>query len=355
MKDEDGFFADVLRRANQKGRKGSYDLRHHQAFAEIYAEAILPIEAEDEAYQAPRKLVEGVALAVRLGRKKDGKEPLQARRKPELFYGRVAEGFQSQEELRSVLSERVATRAYLVHLSEESFAAAQACFHTAVEETQSPPAEPFVLQVREEDLDDDGVQEVLTRPLESKVLIISRRSVENGDIRRAVRFFDMCGADRKAALANVGRVVVFVEGYDQDPRELWQIPQARQFFARLWQAVPHLLFFLLPEGPPGQVGSAMFLVTMLHPEPSGRGSSESADSRWRMVINWRWVGEGFLEKGFLAMNAFAARHGIVPSDAAMRSLVARITNELIATRDGSRLSLVAGTQRPQEVDAETPA
>ena len=41
MNDAQTFFEDVLRRASRKDKKGPFDLRQHQALAEIYAEAIL--------------------------------------------------------------------------------------------------------------------------------------------------------------------------------------------------------------------------------------------------------------------------------------------------------------------------
>jgi hypothetical protein len=195
--------------------------------------------------------------------------------------------------------------------------------------------EPVGFKVRDRDVDAGGVREVLARPLGSKALVITRRSVEGDDTSGAVRFFEACGAGRAAALANVGRVVVAVEGYDDDPRELWQIPPARRFFARLWRAVPHLLFFLLPEGPTGQVGSALFLALMLHPDPRG-GPSGAPDGKWYMRIDGSWLATGFLEPGFAAMNAFAVRHGLAPSAPTLRALVGRLDKQL-------RASLTTGT------------
>ena len=39
-------------------------------------------------------------------------------------------------------------------------------------------------------------------------------------------------------------LVFIVCGYDEDPRELAEIPQVRAFFARLVQEWPHWLWFL---------------------------------------------------------------------------------------------------------------
>jgi hypothetical protein len=340
---------EVVRRASAKGKKGSFHLRQHQALAEMYAEAMLPIASDDAALVAPRKLVEGAALAIRLGRKKDGREPWGERRKtPDLFSARVSEALATPEALKSVLAERAVTRAYLEHLDDTAFAVAQACFFgakeaepaagpeldTSVGETGAWPPERVVCHITDKNMHAEGVQERLAWVPGNKVLTISRRSIKELEIRQAVRFFEACGASREAALVNLGQVILIVDGYDGDRRELWQIPQARRFFARLWRAVPHLLFFLLPEGPPGQVGSVMFFITMLHPDPRGRGSSQTADGKWEMRIDREWIATQFLTEGFAAMNAFCARHGIDPSDAPVRSLVARIDKELRADCDG---------------------
>jgi hypothetical protein len=187
--------------------------------------------------------------------------------------------------------------------------------------------EPMGFKVRDRDVDTVGVRELLALPMGSKALLITRRSVEGGDIRGAVRFFEACGTCRAAALANIGRVIVAVEDYDDDTRELWQIPQARRYFGRLWRAVPHLLFFLLPEGWPGM---AIFLAMMLHPKSPGGGVAVAPNGRAYMRIDGNWLATEFLERGFSAMNAFAMRHGIAPSDSPMRAVVGRLNEQLRA-------------------------
>jgi hypothetical protein len=196
------------------------------------------------------------------------------------------------------------------------------------------PPERIVYRITDRNVHDKRVQEQLAWVPGNKVLIISRRSVKELETRHAIRFFEACGADREAALTNVGRVIVLVDGYDDDRRELWQIPQVRRFFDRLWRAVPHMLFFLLPEGPPGRFGSTMFLISLLHPGPRGGGPNGNADGTWELRIDRDWAAWSFLEPGFAAMNAFAMRHGIDPDDPRLCGLAARINKALGADLNG---------------------
>jgi hypothetical protein len=41
----------------------------------------------------------------------------------------------------------------------------------------------------------------------------------------------------------MGEMVLFVEGYDEDPREIYAIPEVRAFYQNLWQRWPYWLYF----------------------------------------------------------------------------------------------------------------
>ena len=75
-------------------------------------------------------------------------------------------------------------------------------------------------------------------------LVVTRAQVETGDAAQPLRWLRSLSSDPRAARAFMGRVSVIVEGYDDDPRELFEIPQVRAFVATLDDAWPYWFFFL---------------------------------------------------------------------------------------------------------------
>ncbi len=41
----------------------------------------------------------------------------------------------------------------------------------------------------------------------------------------------------------MNHLVMFIEGYDDDPREIYAIPEVRKFYQQLWQRWPYWLYF----------------------------------------------------------------------------------------------------------------
>lgn len=88
----------------------------------------------------------------------------------------------------------------------------------------------------------------LKNELRLVMLSIPRDLIEEGGttpITLALR--DMVST-REKATAFRQRIGVMVEGYDSDPRELWQVPQAREFFHRLFAECPFVMLLAYPEG-----------------------------------------------------------------------------------------------------------
>ncbi len=55
-------------------------------------------------------------------------------------------------------------------------------------------------------------------------------------------------SSREKALAFRQRVGLWVDGFDNDPRGIWEFPKARQFFRRLFEQCPFVMFLSHPEG-----------------------------------------------------------------------------------------------------------
>ena len=76
------------------------------------------------------------------------------------------------------------------------------------------------------------------------VLYLSREEVESGNVASALERLHIIADTRESAMRYRESLVFIVCGYDEDPRELAEIPQVRAFFARLVQEWPHWLWFL---------------------------------------------------------------------------------------------------------------
>jgi hypothetical protein len=76
------------------------------------------------------------------------------------------------------------------------------------------------------------------------ILMFSRRQVETCDINEPVQFLRRLTADRQTALEFSRRISLVVDGYNDDPRELFEIPEVRAYIKRLDRVWPNWFFFL---------------------------------------------------------------------------------------------------------------
>ncbi len=60
------------------------------------------------------------------------------------------------------------------------------------------------------------------------ILMFSRRQVETCDINEPVQFLRRLTADRQTALDFSGRISLVVDVYNDDPRELFEVPEVRE-------------------------------------------------------------------------------------------------------------------------------
>jgi len=80
------------------------------------------------------------------------------------------------------------------------------------------------------------------------VLWIERDLIEQGDIEPIASAFRDMVSTREKATGFKNRIGLIVDGYDNDPWELWQIPAARQFFRRLFLDCPFILLLAHRDG-----------------------------------------------------------------------------------------------------------
>ena len=77
---------------------------------------------------------------------------------------------------------------------------------------------------------------------EPVVLMISRREVEQGDLASVLARLKVFLTTREDAWLYRGQMTLVVDGYNDDPRELVDIPQVRTLLAQLEAAWPYWAF-----------------------------------------------------------------------------------------------------------------
>ncbi|MGD7023037.1 hypothetical protein ACQCVK_10605 [Rossellomorea vietnamensis] len=78
----------------------------------------------------------------------------------------------------------------------------------------------------------------ITKPL---ILLVSKKAVKRKDIKYHSNLFNEL--DRNAKDYSNGVTLLF-EGYDEDQREIYQIPEVRKWVKLLLNKVPHLFYYL---------------------------------------------------------------------------------------------------------------
>ena len=75
-------------------------------------------------------------------------------------------------------------------------------------------------------------------------LVLAREQIEAGDIEEPLALLrELAGHPRKA-MAACGRMSLIADGYDDDPRELFEIPEVRRYLKALDARWPYWFFFL---------------------------------------------------------------------------------------------------------------
>ncbi len=135
---------------------------------------------------------------------------------------------------------------------------------------------------------------------EPVVLMFSRREVESGDPSASVARLDALFDSREAVWRYRGQVALVVAGYDDDPRELIDIPEVRAFLTRFNAQWPYWAFYF------NQVDDSIkiLLSCLCARRYLGRGQVEIEPEKLRR----------FLLKGFAAMNSIFDKHGFPESE-----------------------------------------
>lgn len=137
---------------------------------------------------------------------------------------------------------------------------------------------------------------VMTEPV---IIMISRRQVESGDMLSVLKQLKILLASREDCWLYRGQVSLVVDGYEDDPRELVDIPEVRSFLRDFSVQWPYWAFFF------NQVDDSIILLgsCVCGQSYPGNGTVEMDVEKIRQ----------FLLDGFEGMNQLFGKHGF-PED-----------------------------------------
>ena len=90
------------------------------------------------------------------------------------------------------------------------------------------------------------------------VLVVTRKEIEELNFTSSLERLLVLVDTAEQARRYKNSLLLNVDGYERDPRELYEIPEVRRFFEKLTEAWPHWLWFLNTDH--GQVSMLLALL-----------------------------------------------------------------------------------------------
>ena len=131
----------------------------------------------------------------------------------------------------------------------------------------------------------------------STQLIVPRALVEACDVSAITRTLDGFLSELNRRNSRQNRVEILIHGYNDDPREIYDIPEVRQYFQTLWKKYPGLLYWIDMSSPVGEL-LRLFLWTPLRTD---RGLYISIEDENK-----------FFDEGILGLHIFCDEHNLDP-------------------------------------------
>ncbi len=101
---------------------------------------------------------------------------------------------------------------------------------------------PMVVDAKSE-LESYWAASELLHVFDPVVFIVGKDDVEALNVRPLREFFDRLLVSKELAAHCQGKVDIWFHGYDDDPRELFEVPEVRAYIARAHAILPELFFF----------------------------------------------------------------------------------------------------------------
>jgi hypothetical protein len=116
-------------------------------------------------------------------------------------------------------------------------------------------------------------------------VVVSRDEIESRDFTAPFAALKSLIASPATARAHMESVDVAFSGYDEDARELFEIPEVREYVYRLDGEFPYWLFFLSKYG----LGLQCLLLSFLPPHLTDEAKANVHPERIRELLLNRWL------------------------------------------------------------------
>lgn len=159
--------------------------------------------------------------------------------------------------------------------------------------------------------------------------VLDEHDVKTQEVEIPRAFFDRLRSTKALASRCQGKVEISFSGYDNDPREIFEIPEIRAYVCKLDQVLPDLLFFARTQKPTYTLMTFALCQTTFD-WPNGRSTKEvtrfvSVDPRLLadfllrhcLALNelTEWLGMSLEEEKELYFNVVETLGLLMPSDA----------------------------------------
>jgi hypothetical protein len=147
-----------------------------------------------------------------------------------------------------------------------------------------------------------GVDDTTLAKLETVefvMLNVSRAEIEQANVRPFAQFFERLSSSKALALTAMNKIDFVIDGYNDDPRHLFEVPEVVRWLEAAIAAVKYLAFFLYL----GDGAQAMRLILTCRAQPE-RVSGDVI--RWRNPQGIR----SFMNDQFALLNEFTDEFGI---------------------------------------------
>lgn len=128
------------------------------------------------------------------------------------------------------------------------------------------------------------------------IAVVSRSDVESNDISTTLDTLSSLLADNATVRRFQGSVAVSFDGFNEDPREIYEIPEIRRFCTELDRHFPYWLYFLSTDD--SSLKMMAFCLCSVEKKGSGLVMLDNMD-----------LGR-FLHSHFAAMNELFDRHSL---------------------------------------------
>jgi hypothetical protein len=137
------------------------------------------------------------------------------------------------------------------------------------------------------------------------LFVFDDREVSAMDTSRAEDFFRRLCASKELAFECQGKIEIGFFGYDDDPKELFEIEEVRRYVVLLDKAFPELFFFVCTKSPTATLMLFVFCLMSV----SWEGERSTPEVSRRVIVEFEAM-PAFLERHFIGLNLISEWLGL---------------------------------------------